>query len=101
VLTRPPTWSLGTKVAGIQHIFYFLIPCAGISFLLVVFFVKAHSLKREDDAALKAQGKAWAEKHAHKHGSKHPSPPASRKGSVADMARQAAEGGADNEKGKT
>lgn len=55
--------------------------------------MKAHSLKRDDDAALKEEGKAWAEKHkakhghghGHGHGSKHPSPTGSRKASVADV----------------
>ncbi len=87
--------AINAYVHGIHNIFYFLIPCAGISFFLVLFFVKAHSLKRDDDAALKEEGKAWAEKqkakHGHGHGSKHPSPTSSRKASVVDIGESHAE----------
>lgn len=44
-----------------------MIPCAGIAFLVSVFFIKAHDLNRDDEKALKEQGKQWAEKHSRKH----------------------------------
>lgn len=44
-----------------------MIPCAGIAFLVSVFFIKAHDLNRDDEKALKEQGKQWAEKHSKKH----------------------------------
>lgn len=44
-----------------------MIPCAGVAFLVSVFFIKAHDLNREDEKALKEQGKQWAEKHSKKH----------------------------------
>ena len=54
---------------GIQACFYFMIPCGGISFLLTLFFGKKTSLKRADDAAKKAEAKAWIEsKHAKRKG---------------------------------
>ncbi|KAE9369700.1 putative tetracycline efflux protein [Stipitochalara longipes BDJ] len=48
---------------GIRNIFYFMIPCCCISFFLTVFLVKAHPLRREDDAKLQEAGKEWAAKH--------------------------------------
>lgn len=46
---------------AIDACFWLCIPMAGVSFFITLFFVKRISLKREDDAALKAQGKAWVE----------------------------------------
>ena len=50
-----------TPARAIQACFWFMIPLSGISLLLVVFFCKQVSLKRDDDAARKAEGKAWVE----------------------------------------
>ncbi|ORX36039.1 major facilitator superfamily domain-containing protein [Kockovaella imperatae] len=62
----------GDPARGIQTCFHFMIPCAGISVLLVVFFVKKVSLKRDDDAQRKAEGKAWVEaRKAKKEAKKH------------------------------
>jgi len=45
-----------------------MIPCCCISFFLTVFLVKAHPLRREDDAKLQEAGKEWAAKHNGLHG---------------------------------
>jgi hypothetical protein len=42
---------------GIHNVFYLLLPCCGVSFFVIIFFVKHHSLERSDDAALKQEGK--------------------------------------------
>ena len=52
-----------------------MIPCGGIAFFLTILFIKKVSLKRDDDAARKAEGKAWVEAkkakhHKEKHGDK-------------------------------
>jgi hypothetical protein len=44
-----------------------MCPCAGISLILTVFFIKKISLKRDDDAAKKAEAKAWVESKKVKH----------------------------------
>jgi len=44
-----------------------MIPCTGISFFITLFFVKRVPLKREDDAAKKAEAKAWVESKKSKH----------------------------------
>lgn len=44
---------------------------AGISFFITVFFVKRISLKREDDAELKAAGKAWVQEEKARKRAKH------------------------------
>lgn len=44
-----------------------MIPCAGISFFITLFFVKRIPLKRDDDAAKKAEAKAWVESKKAKH----------------------------------
>lgn len=46
---------------GINACFWFCVPMAGISFLITVFFIRRVSLKREDDAKLKEEGKKWVE----------------------------------------
>lgn len=46
---------------GIQGCFYFCVPVSGISFFITLFFVDKVSLKREDEAQLKAEAKAWLE----------------------------------------
>lgn len=46
---------------GINACFWFCIPMAGISFIITVFFIKRVSLKRDDDAKLKEEGKKWVE----------------------------------------
>ena len=38
-----------------------MIPCAGICVILTFVFIKRVSLRREDDAQRKAEGKAWVE----------------------------------------
>ena len=48
---------------GIRNIYYFMIPCCCISFFATLFFVKGHSLKRDDDAKLLEEGKQWAATH--------------------------------------
>ncbi|KAH8669069.1 putative tetracycline efflux protein [Xylariales sp. PMI_506] len=48
---------------GIRNIYYLMIPCCGISFFLTLFFVKGHSLRRDDDAQRQKEGKEWAAKH--------------------------------------
>jgi hypothetical protein len=40
-----------------------MIPCCCISFFLTIFLVKAHPLKRADDAKLQEAGKEWAARH--------------------------------------
>jgi hypothetical protein len=40
-----------------------LVDSTGIAFIVSVLCIKAHSLNRDDDKALKEQGKAWADKH--------------------------------------
>jgi hypothetical protein len=49
-----------TSASGLQRIYYFMIPCCVLAFFATLLFVKPHSLKREDDAKLKAEGKTWA-----------------------------------------
>ncbi|EIW72421.1 hypothetical protein TREMEDRAFT_26105 [Tremella mesenterica DSM 1558] len=61
------------KIAkAINACFWYFIPCAGLSFFIVIFFVEQIPLKRPDDQQRKAEAKAWLEerkaKHAHKHG---------------------------------
>lgn len=51
------------KAIGIRNIYYFMVACCCVSFLLTVFFVRGTSLKREDDARLQEEGKKWAAKH--------------------------------------
>lgn len=46
---------------GINACFWFCVPMAGVSFLITVFFIRRVSLKREDDAKLKEEGKKWVE----------------------------------------
>lgn len=67
--SHSPTYLCSSCFAaqGIRNIYYFMIPCAGIAFLVSVFFIKAHDLNRDDEKALKEQGKQWAEKHSRKH----------------------------------
>ncbi|KAJ5606312.1 hypothetical protein N7510_009093 [Penicillium lagena] len=48
---------------GIQNIYYFMIACCCTSFFITIFFVRGHSLKRDDDARLQEEGKQWAAKH--------------------------------------
>ena len=43
-----------------QNVWYFCTPCAGVSFLIAVTCIKAHSLTREDDGEQKSKGKEWA-----------------------------------------
>lgn len=57
------TTAVKAFVQGIRHVWYFTIPCAAISFFLVVGFVKHHSLNRGDDEAQRAQAKEWAARH--------------------------------------
>jgi len=52
---------------GIQASFWYMIPCAGLSFIITVFFIKKKSLKRDDDAQKKAEAKAWVESKKAKH----------------------------------
>ncbi|CDZ98057.1 Tetracycline resistance protein TetB/drug resistance transporter [Phaffia rhodozyma] len=52
-------FALKAYVQGLRHIWYFCIPCAGLSFFLVVFCVKHHSLTRADDVERKQEGHAW------------------------------------------
>ena len=50
-----------SEAHGIRNIYYFMIPCCAICFLVTLFFVKGQkSLKREDDERLKEEGKVWA-----------------------------------------
>lgn len=49
-----------------RNIYYFMTPSTGVAFIVSVLCIKAHSLNREDDKALKEQGKAWAVKHSKK-----------------------------------
>ena len=64
---------LKTLARGIRACFYFMIPCTAISVLLIVFFVKRVSLRRDDDAQRKAEGKAWiAARDARRRAKKHP-----------------------------
>jgi hypothetical protein len=41
-----------------------MIPCCVLAFFTTLLFVKPHSLKREDDAKLKAEGRIWAAENA-------------------------------------
>jgi hypothetical protein len=43
-----------------------MVPCCSIACLLSIFFVKQHSLRREDDEKRKQEGKEWMEKHKEK-----------------------------------
>ncbi|KAJ5907415.1 hypothetical protein N7495_000097 [Penicillium taxi] len=47
---------------GIRNIYYFMVACCFISFLLSVYPVRGQSLKREDDAKRQEEGKQWAVK---------------------------------------
>lgn len=40
-----------------------MIPCCCISFFATLFFVRGHSLRRDDDAKLQEEGRKWAAKH--------------------------------------
>ncbi|KAH8084733.1 efflux pump antibiotic resistance protein [Filobasidium floriforme] len=51
------TIALRGYTQGIHNVFYLLLPCCGVSFFVIIFFVKHHSLERSDDAALKQEGK--------------------------------------------
>lgn len=50
-----------------------MTPVTGVAFIVSVLCIKAHNLNRDDDKALKEQGKAWADKHSKKgrHEKKH------------------------------
>jgi hypothetical protein len=50
-----------------------MTPCTGVAFIVSVMCIKAHSLNRDDDKAMKEQGKEWAAKHSKKarHEKKH------------------------------
>lgn len=39
-----------------------MIPCCCVSLFATLFFVRGHSLKRDDDAKLQEEGKQWAAK---------------------------------------
>jgi MFS family permease len=67
---RPDT---DNSAHAIRSCFYFLIPCSAICLLLTVFFIKRVSLKREDDAAKKAEAKAWVDSKKSKKDSRHDS----------------------------
>ena len=45
-----------------------MVACCCVSFFVTIFFVRGHSLKRDDDARLQEEGKKWAEKHRGIHG---------------------------------
>lgn len=65
---RGKLWHLLIGVAReIQACFWFMVPCAGLSFLITVFLVKKISLKRDDDVVKKAEPKAWVESKKAKH----------------------------------
>ncbi|KAL1410653.1 hypothetical protein Q8F55_004672 [Vanrija albida] len=54
---------------GINACFYFCVPLVGACFFITIFFIDRVNLKREDDAKLKAEGKAWVqEQKERKHG---------------------------------
>jgi hypothetical protein len=40
-----------------------MTPCCSIACLLSIFFIKAHSLRRDDDEKRKQEGKQWIENH--------------------------------------
>lgn len=73
---------------GISACFYFMTPLIGISFFLVIFFVKKISLKRADDEKKKEEAKAWVESKKAKHDAKHHHGK-ERKGSHPDSAHSA------------
>lgn len=60
---------------GVASCFAFMVPCAGLSFFITLFFVKRIPLKRADDEAMKREAKArWEERkarHGHAHGDSH------------------------------
>ncbi|WOO85275.1 Efflux pump dotC [Vanrija pseudolonga] len=64
---------------GINACFYFCVPLVGACFFITVFFIDRVNLKREDDAKLKAEAKAWVaeqkerKRHGSQHGSRHAS----------------------------
>ncbi|KAJ5113693.1 hypothetical protein N7456_002227 [Penicillium angulare] len=55
--------ALHAYTLGIRNIYYFMVACCCVSFLVTVFFVRGASLKREDDAKYQEEGKKWAAKH--------------------------------------
>lgn len=46
---------------GINEVFWFCAPCVGICVPITMFLVKKVTLNRSDDAAKKAEAKAWVE----------------------------------------
>lgn len=46
---------------GINEVFWFCAPCVGICVPITIFLVKKVTLNRSDDAAKKAEAKAWVE----------------------------------------
>ncbi|TXT11261.1 hypothetical protein VHUM_02012 [Vanrija humicola] len=78
---------------GINACFWFCVPLVGLCFFITLFFIDRVSLKRDDDARLKEEARAWVQeqkerKHGSRHGSRHasseavgkhaaPSPPSS------------------------
>lgn len=74
--------AIPTSAQGIHNIFYLLLPCCGVSFFVIIFFVKHHSLERSDDAALKQEGKDRIKQRKQK-------PEADTTGSIAGAATEA------------
>lgn len=64
---------------GINACFYFCVPLVGACFFITVFFIDRVTLKRDDDAKLKEEAKAWVaeqkdrKRHASQPGSPHAS----------------------------